>query len=173
MYQMHSTFSVECEKSSTPPHSIHVWLVQLRGTHDPGHSPSHLTDADADLPMLSCITLSFFLYFSFSSSHPARITQVHPSCDPTVRSRSVDVRPGNSPATTPHIVMAQVTVIIWVYAYTDNSYICATEPSAPETRRSGSVSRHRVYELTHRTHDLRYFYPVLSRIACKNTTTVA
>jgi len=37
--------------------------------------------------------------------------------------------------------MTQVTVIIWVCAYTDNSYICVAEASAPETRRSGrSVS---------------------------------
>jgi len=44
--------------------------------------------------------------------------------------------------------MTQVTVIIWVCAYTDNSYICVAEASAPETRRSESVSRHGVYGLS-------------------------
>jgi len=77
-------------KSSTPPHSIRFWLVQLRGTHDPGHSPSPLL---IPMPISRCCHASlslFSLYFSVLS-HAARITQVHPSCDPTVRIRSVDV----------------------------------------------------------------------------------
>jgi len=44
--------------------------------------------------------------------------------------------------------MTQITCIIWVYAHISEAYICATEASAPETRRSESVSRHRVYELS-------------------------
>lgn len=93
-------------KSSTPPHSIHVWLVQFRGaTHLRAFSFS-LADADADLAMLSCTTFSLFI--SRSRSHAARITQVHPSCDPTLRSRSAVVRLIRSSATTPHIVMLNI-----------------------------------------------------------------
>jgi hypothetical protein len=119
--------------------------------------------------MLSCITFSLYLSFL---SHAARITQVHPSFDPMLRIRSVDVRLIRSPATTPHTLMTQITCIIWVYVHISEAYICVAEASAPETRRSESVLRHRVYELTYRAHDLRYFYPVSLRNIGKNTTTV-
>jgi len=106
-------------------------------------------------------------------SHAARFTQVHLSCDPMLRGRSVDVWPDNSPATLPRAMHTQLTQVICVGICILTAYICVTEASASETRRSESVSRHKVYELTHRTHDLRYFYPVSSRIIRKNTTTVA
>jgi len=53
-------------KSSTPPHSIHVWLVQLRGDTRPRAFSFSLADADADLAMLSCTTFSLFISLSLS-----------------------------------------------------------------------------------------------------------
>jgi len=49
-------------KSSTPPHSIHVWLAQLRGAHDPGHSPSPLL---MPMPISRCCHASLSLLSLF------------------------------------------------------------------------------------------------------------
>jgi len=75
-----------------------------------------------------------------SCSLAARLTGVHLVADPTVRSRSVDVRLIRSPATLPHAVVTQVTMVTCVYIYTSKAYICVTEASVPETRRPEYVS---------------------------------
>lgn len=110
------------------------------------------------MPISRCCHASLSLYFSCSLS--ARLTGVHLSCDPTVRIRSIDVRLIRSPATLPRAMHTQLTQVICVDICTLTAYICVTEASAPETRRSESVSRHGLYGLAHRAHDLRYFYPV-------------
>jgi len=63
------------------------------------------------MPISRCCHAPLSLYFSVLS-HAARITQVHPSFDPTLRSRSIDVRLDNSPATLPHAMHTQLTQVI-------------------------------------------------------------
>jgi hypothetical protein len=113
MYHMHSTFSVGCENPAHR-HTVFAFGLFSSGEHT---TPGILlllrsfTDADVDLAMLSCTTLSLFLYLSVLS-HAARITQVHPSFDPMLRIRSVDVRLIRSPATLPHAMHTQLTQVI-------------------------------------------------------------
>jgi len=84
-------------------------------------------------------------------SHAARLTGVHLVADPMLRSRSVDVRLIRSPATLPHAVVTQVTQVICVGICILTAYICVTEASVSETRRSESVSRHVIYTFVHAT----------------------
>jgi len=111
MYHMHSTFSVGCKIQHTVTHSIRFGLFSAGDTRPPGILLRSLL---MPMPISRCCHASLSLYFSFLS-HAARITQVHLVTDPTLRIQSVDVRLIRSPATPPHAVMAQVTMVTCVY----------------------------------------------------------
>jgi len=160
MYRMHSVFSTECEKPAHRHTQYSRLACSAPGTHDPGHSPSLLTDADADLAMLSCTILSFFLYFSFSFS---LLRESHRYiCHVTPRSGSglstsdlITHRPRH------HTLSWHKLRLLYGCMHTSARRIFV-QLKRQHPRHAGRNPYRDMGCINHRVggHDLRYFYPV-------------